>query len=220
MKENGGIVIGHLSISYDRGIARNKPEDVGLPDMPEETGDGGIVRGLGSHWRSKEDRDLVKARSNEENRIRNAFSRAFVRAPFEGTFIQNERGEGQTFLYQLDPPVRADVQVSVAEYVLGVVTQTPEDVRDWSDRVMRQLRAVPLGRGSKVSDEGLAALARLVDCPIIDEQSRDVLRGLIEDARLELVDRVDFKRRLAKVQVEVGVEKVEPRRPIRPAMVG
>jgi hypothetical protein len=216
----GGIIIGHLSISYDRGIARNKPKDVGLSDMPKETDDGGIVRGLGSHWRSEAERDVVKERNGEEQRIRNAFSRAFVRAPFEGTFVQGAKGEGQRFLARLDPPVRSDVEVRVAEYVIGVVSQAPQDVREWSNRVTRQLKAVPLGRAKQVADDALEILDRLAACPVIDESSRNALRGLIEDARLNLVDRVDFKRRLAKVQVEVSGETVEPRRPVRPALAG
>lgn len=218
MQENTGIIIGQLTIAYDRGVKRNRAVDLGLDSEPEETPDGGLVRGLGSHWRSEEDRDLVRQRGTEEQRIRKEFARSFMAAPLPGTYVLPSRGDGQRFLDQLDPAPRADMRVTVAEYTLGVLTQAPEDVRLWSDRVKRQLANVPLGRSKEVGIEAIAVLQNLAACPMLGSGTRETILALIEDAKLSTVDRVDFKRRLAALDVEVSAAPIEPRRVRRPGM--
>lgn len=208
-----GSVIGHLSISYDRGITRNKPEDLGLDVQPDESPDGGVIRGLGSKWRSEDARMQTKRFGDEERRIVLAARQTFVRAPFKGTYVLPEKGAGKRWLAQLDPPPMAGVQVSLSEYVLGVVSQTPAEVREWSERVTNQLRRIPLGREKTVSAEAITVLSRLADCPVISDESRSALLALIADAKLDKVERVEFKRKLAKLPISIATsESVTPRR--------
>jgi hypothetical protein len=154
---DGGLIIGALSIHYDRGVARKKARDLGLTRIPKYTPDGEEIRGGGSHWREGL-KDIVRERDNDAERIRTAFGRAFMAAPFKGTYVLPDRGAGQRFLDTLEPRPRADVTVTVSEYVLTVVAQTPQDVSDWSDRVTRQLQKVPLGRGKQAGIDGLQVL--------------------------------------------------------------
>lgn len=215
-----GLLIGRLCISYDRGTARNKATDLGLDSRPQETTDGQPVRGLGSHWRSKEDRDIVMERSKEEGRIRDAFKRAFVAAPFPGTFILADPKEGERYLSGLDPQPRADVRVSVEVYTLGVIEQAPEEVERWGERVSKQLAKIPLGRAQSAGGAGLQVLEQLAACPIISDESRADLLALIKDAKLERVNRVDFRRKLAEVKIQMEAAPVAPRRaPIKAAPV-
>lgn len=222
MTNQTGLLIGRLCISYDRGTARNNATDLGLDSRPTETTDGKIVRGLGSHFRSADAKALAQERSNEEGRIRDAFKRSFISAPFPGTFILEDPDEGQRFLGTLDPQPRADVRVSVEVYTLGVIRQAPEEVTRWGERVSKQLAKVPLGRGKAAGGEGLKVLEQLAACPVITAESRADLLTLIADAKLEKVNRVDFRRKLAEVKVQVEATPVAPRRvarkPVAPAV--
>jgi hypothetical protein len=216
--KTAGLLIGRLCISYDRGTARNNATDLGLVSRPTGTQDGKIVRGLGSHFRSADAEALAQERSNEEGRIRDAFKRAFVSAPFPGTFILATPTEGRDFLAALDPAPRKDVRVSVEVYTLGVIEQAPEEITRWGERVSKQLAKVPLGRGKQAGGAGLKILEQLAGCPVITEESRGDLLALIEDAKLERVNRVDFRRKLAEVKVQVAASPVAPRRaPVAPA---
>jgi len=214
------MIVGRLCISYDRGTARNRATDLGLDSRPTETTDGKIVRGLGSHFRSIEAKEKAQERVNEEGRIRDLFRRRFVSAPFPGTFVMASESEGADFLAALDPAPRADVRVSVEVYRLGVVVQAPEEVSRWSERVAKQLAKVPLGRGKAAGGEGLQVLESLANCPVITDESRADLLALIGDAKLENVSRVDFRRKLAEVSVQVSAAApVAPRRaPVSPAI--
>lgn len=213
---NSGIIIGHLLISYDRGAARNKPEDLGLDSEPEETSDGGRVRGLGTHWRSDEARARTEKCMQEERRIRKALKDTFVSAPFKGTVVLPDTEAGQRFLRQLDPQPDSDVRVSMSTYVLGVLAQTSAAMNEWNERVARQIQKVPLGRGKDVAADALNVLTNLAYCPVIGSTTRDALLALIEDAKLARVKRVDFKRRLSSIKVDVAGTSVTPRRPKRP----
>jgi len=208
-----GLRIAQLSISYDRGTTRNQAADLGLDYRPSETTDGQSIRGLGSHWRSAEAKELVQERVNEEGRIRDAFKRAFLSAPIRGFFLIARPGDGERFLSGLDPQPRADVQVSISEYVLGVVTQAPAEIAEWSERVSKQLQKVPLGRGQSANGKALEIIEALANCPVISEQTRGDLAALIKDAKLGSVSRVDFRRKLAAVKVGVTTaEAAAPRR--------
>ncbi|KKK89076.1 hypothetical protein LCGC14_2736740 [marine sediment metagenome] len=75
------MIVARLHISYDRGTARNNAPDLGLDSVPEKTSDGtGLVRGLGSHYRSEEARTEAKRLAKEEARVRTEFRRSFMAA--------------------------------------------------------------------------------------------------------------------------------------------
>jgi hypothetical protein len=219
------MIIGRLHISFDRGTATNRADDLGLSTAPDTTTDGKVVRGLGTHYRSVEDKALAVERGNEEGRVRTAFKRMFVAAPIPGCFVLPSTGAGQKMLDALDPPVRADVQVSVSEYVLDVLTQAPAEVQSWAERVQKQIQSVPLGRGkgkdwadTQGGAQGISILEGLASCPIIGEETRQDLADLIADAKLQRLDRVTLKRKLDTLTVDLDAPAVAPRRaPITPA---
>lgn len=212
---SGGLVIATLSTSYSREKETNKARDLGLVSMPKRTPDGKPICGGGTHLKSDEAAALVKARDRDAARIRKAFDRAFAAAPFNSTYLLPEKGAGQSFLAKLDPRPRGDVRVTVNEYVLGVVSQDAQEVAQWSERITKQLNDVPLGRGKRAAREGLAVIENLVQCPVITDESRTALLALIRDAKLARVDRVDFRRKLEKIPVNVSAVKIEPRQPTR-----
>jgi len=213
------MIIGRLHISFDRGTATNDANDLGLSSVPQVTDDGKVVRGLGTHYRSEEDRVLAVERGNEEGRVRTAFKRAFIGGPIPGTFLLPSTGAGRREVEALDPPVRADVSVSVSEYDLDVITQAPAEVASWAERIEKQLKAVPLGRG-KGKDwtdtdggaQGIAILEGLAACPIIGASTRQDIMDLIADAKLQRLDRITLKRKLDTLKVDLDAPAVAPRR--------
>ncbi len=205
------MIIGRLCISFDRGVGKNIPPDIGLERAPTYTQNGGIVRGLGTHYRSEAARELAKERSNEEARVRAAFRRDFVASPIPGTYILPSKGAGQRLLYDLG--VREDLDVRVAEYVLEPTEELPPaEVMEWAGRVEQQLQSIPFGRGKEVGADGLRILERLAACPALGKETAVRLRGLINATKLEAIDRVELRRRLADFTVEVEAVPVAPRR--------
>jgi len=214
------MIIGRLTISFDRGTATNQADDLGLAVAPRETEGGKVIRGLGTHFRSAADLELAKERSNEEQRVRAAFKRAFIGSPLPGTYILPSEGAGQKVLTALDPPVRADVQARVSEYVLEPTQALPPaEVAEWVERVTKQIQNVPFGRGkgndwadTKGGRGGLDILEGLASCPVIGEATRADLLELIGDSRLQRLDRVSLQRRLDTIQVDLDATPVAPRR--------
>jgi len=213
------MIIGKLTIGFDRGTATNQAADLGLSTAPKETDAGLIVRGLGTHYRSASAREEAKERANEEGRIRAAFKRAFIGSPIPGTYVLPSEGAGTRLLSELDPPVRADVNARIAEYVLEPTVLPPAEVSEWADRIQKQLSALPFGRGqgrdwagTQGGLSGLKLLEGLAKCPVIGDETRDELLQLIADSKLQKLDRVQLKRKLAQVQVEVEASPVAPRR--------
>jgi hypothetical protein len=214
------MIIAKLHIKFDRGTANNQATDLGLESVPTTTAEGRIVRGLGTHFESKEAKTLYDVRTNEDGRIRTLFRRSFLGGPFEGTFILPRLGAGREMLEAMDPPVRADVAARVVEYDLAPTeAMPPAELTDWADRVKNQMTATPLGRGKDVSwasseggSDGLKILAGLASCPVLTEETRASLNRLIEEARGSKVDRFEFKRRLLDMEVAVEAAPVNPRR--------
>jgi len=215
------MIIGRLTISFDRGTATNQAEDIGLARAPTVTEDGGVVRGLGTHYRSERTRAEAAERTNEEARVRAAFKRTFVGSPIPGTYVLPTPGAGAQTLAALDPPVREDVQVRVSEYILEPTEALPPaEVAEWAARVSKQIQDVPLGRGkgqdwattTEGGVQGIAILEGLAACPIIVDATRAAILDLIADAKLQRLDRIGIKRKLAQVIVEVEAAPVAPRR--------
>ena len=75
------MIVAKLFVGRDRCRAKNKPKDLGLDSMPTETEDGRIVCGIGTSYDSEEAHELDKARSREEQRIREFFKAKFMKAP-------------------------------------------------------------------------------------------------------------------------------------------
>lgn len=205
-----------LTIRYDRGIERNRGRDLGLDkdDIPKETADGKPVRGGGTHYKSKEAKELAMERDREASRIQRAFRSRFLSMPLDGVYILDHPGQGKEFLAGLG--VREDVQATCSEFSIEATGTGLEesDLLDWGRKVSNQLKGVPLGRGKKASEEGLEALATLANCPALQGETAERLRSLIEDAQYDRLNRVALKRAIGKLHVEVSQEGLvaRPRR--------
>jgi len=206
------MIIAKLTITFDRGVASNKAQDIGLETQPTSTQDGGVVRGLGTHFRDEAARLAATERSTEEQRIRTAFKREFLASPIPGTYVLPSTGTGADLLTRLG--VRPDIDARVCEYELAATNEAlpPGELREWSERVKAQVDTVPLGRGKTAGEEGLGILERLASCPLLADETRNALQGIIAEARLERIDRIEVKRRIEVLDVQVDLAALAPRR--------
>jgi len=221
------MIVAKLTVGFDRGAVRNTKEDIvriddaapnnvtgNIVSEGGRTADGGIIRGLGTHYVSEEARATAERCEAEERRIRSAFNRTFVAAPIPGVYLLPDRHSGATLLASLAPS--SEVAVRCAVYDLSPHgTLPPAEIAEWTERVKKQLAAVPLGRAENAAAEGLDILDRLAACPVLAEETRLKLRELIAGARIEKIQRVDFKRRLGEIKLDVvviGAPQAAPRR--------
>lgn len=212
----GTMIVARLSISYDRGTRRNSASDLGI-DSKTKTEKGGLIRGLGSHFRSEEAKKLANECSKEEQRIRKAFEGAFMASPLPGIFMVNKSGDARALLATLT--IRPDMDARVTEFDLSPREALPEaDLSAWAERVDKQLKRVSLGKKKAASDEGLAKLEELSACPILADDTRESIRALLAEAKLQTMARVDIKRKLADIDVRIQVgDQLSPRRaPVLP----
>jgi hypothetical protein len=199
------LICAKLSVSFDRGTKRNAAADLGLDEVPVETKDGGLVRGLGSHWRSNEAKEKAKELSTIEGRVRREFARLFPMSNLPGIFVLPERGAGKKVVDEMED-VPNEISVHVTEFTMGILdTLPPVELEAWGERVKKQIAAVPLGRKEEADASGLDLIAKLAACPIFEDETRDELLRLIANARLDVIDRVTLKRSLATVAIKVGV---------------
>ena len=205
------MLIAKLSISYDRGMEWNKPEDVGLEAEPTTTKDGGVIRGLGTHWKSEEDRLRVKELDKENNRVRAAFRERFLVTPLDSVYIMQRLGEAKEFLGSLE--IRPDIEARVTEFYLGAAEEmSSQDMTEWSKKIKRQLGQVGLGRGKEADEEGLRALETLVRCPLIGKETASRVLEMVASVRLNKMDRIELKRSIETLDVKVDSRILAPRR--------
>lgn len=205
------MIVGRLHVSFDRGTKTNKATDLGLQAAPAKTEDGGLVRGLGTHFRDQEAYDNAKRLSREEVRIRDAFRRRFLASSIPGIYVIPQRGAGRELLDGLKIP--PEIQAHVSEYELALTDELPPvEVKEWADRVKRQITDVPLGKKKTPEVEGLSTLTTLAECPVLDEDTREEIMSLIADAKLEAITRVELKRELANLDVKLSGQSIKPRR--------
>lgn len=200
--------VGRLTCSFDRGLVRNQARDVGLNTQPTETPSGGPVCGLGTHYRSVEARENAKRWETEERRVRIEFARRFMASPIPGLFVLPERDAGDKLLRSLD--VDPNVKIRCVPYDLDPGTDLPTaEVEEWASRIRNQLEAAPLGRGKEAGKQGLEVLDNLAACPVLSKETAQVIRDLVNQARLGQVDRIDFKRRISEINLGVVVGEQE-----------
>jgi len=163
--------------------------------------DGKVVRGLGTHFASKEAQeryDKLIARSNE---IRGEFARKFGRFILPSTFVVNKAGDAAKFAEQYSNE-RPDIIVDVSE--LNTDGELGErELQEWASSLKDQLKRTPLGRGKDVADEGIQTLKALLECPVIAESTRTSLQNFILQAEAGKMTRVDLKRNISLLKVEV-----------------
>lgn len=172
--------------------------------------DGKIVRGLGTHFESKEAKDRFDRLTSRSNAIREEFNRKFARGPFEGTYVMSKAGEALEFASQFANE-RPDIDVVTYEVNLSGAF----DMAEWQERIKSQAKRVGLGRAEFAADDGLNDLANLAQCPVLATSTRDSLLALIAQARAGDMKRVDFKRNIDLLKVEMDtaplmVPRAEP----------
>ncbi len=226
--------IAKLTISYDRGVSLNKPEDVvtdqfkNTADLPPVSGsvatrgyksaDGKIVRGLGSHFRSEADAELVKQRDFVAREIYSAFRQAFLAAPIEGLYFVPERGQARTFIKNLPDELKSksrdlDMRVNVSEFELTAPSDLEQqELADWSKRIKNQLSSISLGRSKDADEAGLKALLSLAGCPMLKKETGNRIKELVAMVREGRMERVEIKRSLGKLDVQVETSTLSPRR--------
>lgn len=175
--------------------------------------DGKVLRGLGTHFASLEAKERYDRLTKESNTIREKFNRRFLRTPIDGTFIVDRKGEAKEFAAA--QPFNPDIDVFVIEFELGVVDGglDEREMSEWSQRVKAQLTRIPLGRGEDVDSDGLSALATLASCPVLAKETADNIKVMIEQVRQGKLNRVDFKRSIELLEVEMDQATLVPNRP-------
>lgn len=209
------MLIAKVTISYDRGIERNDKKHLGLKEAPTVTEDGRIIRGLGTHFKSEGDMKIVQERDRENNRIRFALRSRFLTMPIDGIYMAPSRGAVAGFVKELC--VRKDVTVRVTEFNLESVGGLDgAELAEWAERIKRQLSGISLGRSKEADEEGLRCLETLASCPIIKRATGNRIKEMVASVRAQKLDRIELKRSLETLNVEIDptpMEAVEPRRP-------
>lgn len=205
------MLVAKLSVSYDRGTERNAPAHLGLERTPEETAGGGIVRGLGSHWRSPEAQVAAAECAREEQRARKAFAGAYLPGPFPGTYVITSREEPEALVRELALDPRVEARVSVYDLAPDGDLPTAE-VEEWAARVQERIAGVSLGRGGSADAAGLDALERLAACPILAPETATRIREMVAGARLDDIPRAELRRSLAALPVQIAPQGAAPRR--------
>ena len=193
--------IAKLKVSLnDCQIQYNNPEEL---ETTKARGsvltDGKIVRGLGTHFANKEAKDRFDRLTSRANAIREEFSRKFARGPFESTFIVSRKGEAIEMAQQYagDQP---DITVTAYEVDLS---DGDLELTEWTERLKQQAKRFPLGRAETASDEGLSALEGFAECPVLSPSTKEAILNLVKQARSGDLKRVDLKRNIELLQVEL-----------------
>src|SRR5262249_32695086 len=156
------MLIAKLSISYDRGLSRNDERDLSIAGASVAhkgftTADGKVIRGHGTHFKSAADALLVGERDKHAREIYHAVRERFLALPIDGCFIAPEKGQFKK--YALSLLKRDDMQVRVSEFELTTAGEMEaSEVKEWADKIKRQLGSVQLGRSAKADEDGLRAL--------------------------------------------------------------
>ncbi len=225
--------IARLSIGYDRGVTRNDEETVkqhlGLFDETQakagavkkakdqtHDADGVIVRGLGTHFRSAADSELVKLRDADAKRLYTSWRETFLATPLEGVYIIPKPGAAREWVRQQQH--RDDMTVRVSEFEL-VAPEGLEgaELGAWAARIKNQLTAVSLGRAKDADAKGLAALESLASCPVLSEATSNRIKSLVAQVREGKIDRVELKRQITTTNVEIEQAPLTVRRTLEVA---
>lgn len=221
------MLIAKLTISYDRGLARNDEKDlvktadgveVSVIGRGAVTSDGKVIRGLGTHFKSEQDAQIVTERDKEARRIYKAFRERFLTTPIDGLYAVPGKGIAKQFLKSLD--VQLGLQVRVTEFEITTSgDMDAAEIAEWSGRIKRQLASVSLGRTKEVDEDGLRALEYLTSCPLLNQDTKRQVKNLIEGVRAQKLSRLELRRGLEKLDVKVEAGAIlAPRRV--PRLVG
>lgn len=212
------MLIAKLSISYDRGTALNRKEDL-TDSVPAgdifgrgtKTADGKVIRGIGSHFRSEADKNLAKERDQDAARIRNAFRSRFLITPLDGVYIMPSAGAGKMFVKSFEH--RPDVRVSVTEFMLESAGGLDAvELSEWANRIKRQFAEISLGRSEKADEDGLKALESLSKCPALKPSTGTRIREMVASVRDAKMTRIEIRRNIETMPFEIEPAPLAPRR--------
>lgn len=205
------MLIAKLSIRYERGRSRNDDKDLGVEKIERQTADGKIIAGLGTHFKSQDDRDAVKLRDKEAARIREEFKKRFPMTPLDGCYTVPERGVAKKFLSGLG--IREDVRAHVSEFKLESEGMDQRELNEWAKRIKNQINTLQYGRKKETDSDALNALEYLSNCPVIAKATGQHIRELVAAVRNEKLTKLDLRRRLDVLDVQVdGDQILSPRR--------
>jgi len=194
--------IAKLTVSIDNtGISYNSKEELKTEAARGAVLEGGkVVRGLGTSFSSQEAKERYDDLVSRSNLIRAEFGNKFGRGPIKGTYIIHEFGDAIKFIEKYDNS--ADIKVSVDELDLNG-SLSERTLIEWADRNKDALKRVPLGRAKEASDEGILALEALASCPALSQETKDTVLRLASEARIGTLKRVDLKRSISLLNVEM-----------------
>lgn len=213
--------IAKLTISYERGLHRNDERDLsaegktlGLLGRGDKTADGKVIRGVGTHYENEAVAALVKERDADARRIYSEFRGRFLATPLEGVYVISKRGEAKDFVSNIEH--RDDIRVYVTEFELTAPAElNADELRAWGVKIQRQLASVSLGRTAEADEDGLRALESLAGCPVLKKSTGDRIKELVADLRASKLTRIELKRGLEKLNVEIEqapLAQLAPRR--------
>jgi hypothetical protein len=197
------MIVAKLTISYDRGTVINKAKDLGAAlNKGDVAADGGVVRGLGSRFRSQDAMLAAKDRDQEAHRVYSAFRMRFMTTTIDGLYIVPAYGVARDFVDGLKPQ---GIEVSVSEFELTSNTGLDtEELAAWGSRVKRQLSSVSLGRKKNQLDEsGVKAVKALAECPLLTAKTQDAVKNLVSLLESSQINRGDFRKRLDGLNIEI-----------------
>ena len=214
------MLIAKLRISLkDCAIAYNSSSELET-DKARGTvlADGKVLRGLGTHFASKEAQEKWTRLTAESNVIRTKFNQRFLRTPIESTFVVSRPGEAKDFAMQFTS--NPDIEVSVFEFELGSASGELDDkeMKEWSERVKNQLKRVPLGRGEDTDKEGLDALETLAGCPVLAKETKERILQMVGEVRVGKMNRTDLKRGISLLDVSMDQSSLVTAPRSRPAV--
>ncbi len=204
------MIVARLFVGLgNTGIKYNKPSELGIDkDRGTVLEDGGVLRGLGTHFASAADKarydDLVK----QSNKVRVAFAEQFMKLGlWDSTFILSRKGEAAEFAAKVrkDLEISDSVLIDILEMELSNAGEGLSDrhIAEWAESVKDQLKRVQLGRKKEIASGGLDALEKLADCPALSDETAGALRQLVNKARLGQVPKDEFQRSIAIMDVKL-----------------
>lgn len=212
------MLIAKLSIKYDRGLAHNDATDLTVDGVKRDvrhpgdvTPDGKTIRGLGTHWRSPEDKARVEVLDKESRAIYLKFRSRFLSTPLDGVYVVPKSGSAKAFVQSLTIP--ADMTVRVTEFELAAPSGLDgAELGEWAERIKRQLGSIQLGRSREADEDGLNALELLASCPVLKRSTEDRIKELVSQVRDQKITRVELKRHIETLNVEIEQAPLPPRR--------
>lgn len=193
------------------GIQYNTPEELET-DKGRGTvlPTGEVVRGIGTHFKSLEDKQRYDQLIKQSNKIRTAVAEHFIRAPgnFPSTFVVNALGDMRKFVNDLvaAEQISPDVHVSIEGFEIEGELSS-QGIATWNEDIKKQLVRVQLGRKKgQVDREALDALEMIADCPALSKETAGSLRKLVGEFRAGGIKKDDFQRSIELLDVKVDAE--------------